>query len=87
MNARQILTQAIDAYNIDTFDDEQKHLHVTIRESENHTDKTKTIGIVIPINGSYTTINKTSADFGSDELAYQYLLMTFIHYSLNHLTK
>lgn len=87
MNARQILTEAISTYNMDTFDEEQKHLHIVLRESENQTDNIKIIGLVIPNNGGYTTLNKTYACFGSDELAYEDLLMSFIHYSLNNLTK
>lgn len=85
MNARQILTQAIDAYNIDHFDDEQKHLHVTLGEFTSQLGTM--IGISIPHSKGRLTFNENYTDASDEDNAYDRLLIRFIYNSLQKLTK
>lgn len=84
MNARQLLTQAIDAYNMDTFDDEQKHLHVTLREDD---DILQSLVLTIPSKPKNIIIIEDFLFFNDIEKAYSNLLIKFIYYSLQNLTK
>lgn len=83
MTAKQILTEAIRTYNIDTFDEEQKHLHVTLTHTD---DVLQHIILHIPSNRCNTLTQEFLFDSDSDE-AYQKLLIQFIYHSLQNLKK
>lgn len=88
MTAKKILTEAIKAYNLDTFDEEQKHLHVSIRKflirgEATHSPEFNRISLVIPNYPNITTYYNEK----DEEKCYQDLLMSFINHSLNYIQK